>query len=178
MKTAFLFFTVLIFHHSVSHAQETDAKARSQESQLFGEASGPGVGLSLNYEKLFWKGRNGIGFSAGTGLCPFIDAAAITVPFRLSYVHGKKHAFELGFGSTPLVFTGKYSSDSEWMVYFLGGYRRLLLNGDVVGRIFFSPFIAKEGSLLASNLGVNGKFIPYGGLSLGVLLKKKKSRST
>ncbi|MGZ3924323.1 MAG: hypothetical protein ACXVBJ_11185 [Flavisolibacter sp.] len=173
MKTVVLFVASMFFIHGICRAQDATPYERSCQSQLFGEASGPGVGLSLNYEKLFWKANNGVGFSAGAGLCPFIDAAAITIPFGLNYVHGRKYAFELGAGSTPLVFTGAYSSDSEWMFYLLGGYRQLLLKGDVIGRIFFSPFLAKKGSILASNLDVKGGFIPYGGISLGLILKKK-----
>jgi len=172
MKTIALCVAFLFSVYSACHSQDAISHERFRESQLFGEASGPGVGLSLNYQKLFWIANNGIGFSAGAGLCPFIDAAAITLPFGLNYVHGKKHAFELGIGSTPLIFTGEYSSDSEWMFYCLGGYR-FFLNGNLIGRIFFSPFLAKEGSILASNLDVKGKFIPYGGISLGIVLHKK-----
>jgi hypothetical protein len=173
MKTAVLFFILLLALDSVSQTLNAKPMGTYHRSQLFGEAAGTGVGLSLHYESMYWRGKNGIGFSAGGGLCPFIDAAAITIPFGLDYVYGNKYGFELGFGSTPLIFTGEYASDSEWMLYFLGGYRQSLLDGDLIGRIFFSPFLAKEGSILASNLDVKGKFIPYGGVSLGILLKKK-----
>jgi hypothetical protein len=174
MKTAVLFLILTLASLlSIAQTGNKQPQDRHTGSQLFGEAAGTGVGLSLNYERIYWRGNNGLGFSAGAGLCPFIDAAALTLPFGLNYVHGKKYGLELGFGSTPLIFSGEYSSDSEWMLYFLGGYRQSFLEGDVIGRIFFSPFLAKESSILASNLDVKGKLVPYGGISLGIALKKK-----
>src|SRR6188768_653430 len=79
MKTITLylisFFACLV---SFSQMQNVKEEEKHQQSQIFGEVSGPGVGLSVNYEKIYWKGKDGFAFCAGVGLCPFISTAAIT----------------------------------------------------------------------------------------------------
>jgi hypothetical protein len=173
-KKIFLCFICLLsFLVSFSQIENVKEKERFHQSQVFFEGGGPGISLSANYEKSFWKEKNGIGFRAGTGIVPFISTAGLTIPVGFNYVHGRKHSFELGFGATPLIFTGKNSDDSELLLYFLTGYRQLFFNGDVIGRMLFSPFLAREGSIFASNLDIKGKFIPYGGISLGFASKRK-----
>jgi hypothetical protein len=101
MKTAVLFLILTLASLlSIAQTGNKQPQDRHTGSRLFGEAAGTGVGLSLNYESIYWRGNNGLGFSAGAGLCPFIDAAALTIPFGLNYVHGKKYCLEFGFGST------------------------------------------------------------------------------
>lgn len=119
----------------------------------------------------FWKNKNGLALSAGAGVLPFPGSGAITIPFGLRYLHGEKYCYELGVGITPIVFTSKNSSDTEWPLHLLIGCRSFFLDGSLIGRIFFSPFIVKKESVFASNLDMKGNFIPYGGLSLGIIIK-------
>ena len=170
-KTIFLI--ILEFLQLVTFSQTGNDKKKedkSYRSQIFGEGAGPGVMISINYEKKIGQGKSFIAVRGGTGLVIFsgFGNTGFTIPLGLSYIHRERLSYELGGGLAPLILTGKNNSGTELLIYSLIGYRYVFRDSPLIGRIFFSPLFVKKGSIISSNFEIKGQFIPYGGISLGV----------
>src|SRR5476651_2025086 len=95
--TVFLGFKAKAQHELASYV--SDSLHRSQN--IFLEAGGPGLVLSLNYDTRFFNTRTGLGATAGIGFLSNKGSALLTVPVQLNYLWGSyQHYFELGAGVT------------------------------------------------------------------------------
>ena len=154
----------------------SEKKSYNYQSQIFGEVAGPGIMISINYEKKLGYQKSGMAVRGGTGFIVFpgFGNGGLTFPLGVSYILSKKQFYEFGCGITSLILIGKNNSGNELLLYSLIGYRYIFKDAPLIGSVFFSPLFVKKGSVISSNFDIKGQFIPYGGISLGIVFIKKR----
>jgi len=143
------------------------APAHIANRDLFLEVGGPGLAISLNYDKRFSKdNRDGWGFRIGTGYFGDGGNTVFTIPFQVNYLIGNgSNFFELGAGTTFLNSTGDNTGKTfifDRVTGFIGtatmGYRYQPEVSNLNFRIGFVPIFSDEG------------ITPAGGISIGYTL--------
>jgi len=145
----------------------SDSVHRSQN--VFVEAGGPGLVLSLNYDTRFFNSRTGLGATAGVGYLPRGGASLLTVPVQLNYLWGSyQHYFELDAGATLMKY--KSASVGDFIPFHndIGkriagtttiGYRYQPIDGGFNFRVSFNPVFDRN------------SFYPYAGIGFGYTLR-------
>lgn len=93
---------------SIANAQE------QRIHNLYGEALGPGIAYSVNYDTRFAPGHADLGFRAGAGYWTYSPERLhrFVLPLQLNYLIGKRrHLMEVGAGAT---FINSGGGGSEW----------------------------------------------------------------
>jgi len=178
-KVAFLLF--FISFHICTQAQSVKSGSRRKASlsdsvslhtrplNIFAEAGGPGLAISLNYDTRFSKRRDGWGFRIGSGYYGNGGNIVFTIPAQINYLYlfgGDCNFLEFGAGGTFVNSkgdnTGKtFIFDKVTGVFASGtiGYRLQPKHTGVNFRLAFVPIYWIEG------------FLPIGGLSIGYTFK-------
>lgn len=159
--------TVYIHKRDTVFIKQTPASTISNRS-LFLEVGGPGLAISLNYDKRFSDDkRNGWGFRIGTGYFGDGGNTVFTIPFQVNYLMGSgSNLFEVGAGTTFLNSTGDNTGKTfifDRVTGFIGtatiGYRYQPQTSSLNFRIGFVPIFSDEG------------ITPAGGISIGYTFK-------
>lgn len=140
---------------------------------VYAELGGPGIAISVNYDRRFNKKTDGLGMYAGLGYGFSTSPSYLTVPVGVNYLLGKNGKyFEMGAG---LSYLGILSSDDKGTYigvidnyysgkkgYLLGtmtfGYRRQPINGGFNFRVGLSPFIGDGIAGVLPYIGVGYNF--------------------
>lgn len=105
MKTLLpLIVSLVITSHTF--AQNTVASYRVIYAELLGNA----LAYSLNFEQRVVVSSQDFGIRIGAGYIPSTGESTLMIPMQLNYVLGKKHALEIGMGTT-LQFRGGNESE-------------------------------------------------------------------
>ena len=159
--------TVYIQKRDTVFIKQAPASIISNRS-LFLEVGGPGLAISLNYDKRFSDDkRDGWGFRIGTGYFGDGGNTVFTIPFQVNYLIGSgSNFFELGAGTTFLNSTGDNTGKTfifDRVTGFIGtatiGYRYQPETSSFNFRIGFVPIFSDEG------------ITPAGGISIGYTFK-------
>jgi hypothetical protein len=166
-KTKYLIACIILFITSVNVcAQQGLEKVNAKPvNQIINVGlGGPGLGLSLNYERQI---SNNIWAHIGTsvGIALPYDDVTISIPAGISYIVGKQKNFlDLGGGLTPISFTdteavSAFNDAREWslLIFSTIAYRYQPMESSLFFRASLNPafgFYKKN-------------FIPAAGLSIG-----------
>lgn len=148
----------------------SDSLHRSQN--VFMQAGGPGLVISLNYDTRFGNSRTGLGAAAGFGYLPGKGSSLLTIPVQLNYLWGSyQHYFELGAGATFM----KYKSGTignfipfhdDTNKRFAGtttiGYRYQPIDGGFNFKASLNPVFDRD------------HFYPYAGVGFGYTIRSGK----
>ena len=132
---------------------------------VYGEFLGSGLIFSGNFDMRF-KGYKGLGFRVGFGYAGGTGASVVTFPIGLNALIGKgPHFFEIGASATLVsdAYEGFDEGSSSWFFHPHFGYRFTKPSNSFNGRIYVGPIIADGYT-----------FFPFGGLSVGYTLPRKK----
>ncbi len=125
MKKAILFIaaSALLFVPLTLSAQvQKNKKTGTYKRIIFSEIGTPSLGISLNCDVRFQKGKNnGIGGQVGIGLCPTEDGLLTALPLGINYLLGqKRNLFEIGVILTPFLTRTERGASSECMRVIYG----------------------------------------------------------
>jgi hypothetical protein len=155
VSRAAILFIVLSLIVSVAKSQENRTK-----NSIFFEGYGNGILYSINYDRLITNS-----FGARIGYSKFDlgnEFSFTTIPVLLNYFVGEQNSrLELGAGIVHVSVSGNFTwfadtfkADKAFFTSVIG-YRFQPIDGGLLFRIDFTPIIG------------NGKFLPFGGISLG-----------
>ena len=83
--------------------EEVDPWTSRRGHAIYGEALGPGIFYSMNYDVRFKEELRGIGARVGVSYINVGGPSVTSVPVGINYILGKsKHNLELGIGATFL----------------------------------------------------------------------------
>ena len=146
-----------------SNAQSENSGPASMA--VYGEFLGSGLTFSANFDMRF-KGYRGLGFRIGAGYAGADGDGIISFPLGINALLGKgPHHFEVGASATLVTdtYSGFDDGASSWFFHPYFGYRYTKPSNSFNGRIYVGPIIASGFS-----------FFPYGGISVGYTLGRKK----
>ncbi|HVZ95535.1 MAG TPA: hypothetical protein VG847_01570 [Chitinophagaceae bacterium] len=160
MKKLLLILTGVISITSLK-AQSDNPESGVTTKSVYAELLGSGLAFSANFDSRF-NGTRGLGYRMGLGVVPLKGNTALTIPFGLNAIFGKKSSFfEAEFTATVLTSSsGKFNGKNASAVFIYPhvGYRYTRPAKSFIGRVCIGPMI------------YGGEIIPYGGLSFGYTL--------
>lgn len=160
MKKLFLILVGIISVTSLK-AQSDNSESAVTTKSVYGELLGSGLAISANFDSRF-SGTKGLGYRIGLGFVPLKGTSAITIPFGLNAIFGKRSSFfEAEFTATVLTTSsGKFNGKSVSSVFLYPhiGYRYTKPAKSFFGRIYAGPMF------------YGSELVPYAGISLGYTL--------
>ncbi|CAN5804000.1 hypothetical protein BH10BAC2_BH10BAC2_41330 [soil metagenome] len=162
MKTILSFLLLFSLVSLSAYAQDIkDNDSAKAAKSVFLEIGANGVTFSANFDTRFSKKQGGLGMRLGLGFFGGSGAGVLTVPVGLNYLAGKApNFFEAGMGYTyaKLTSSDEFFSGDGGLLFPSVGYRYQAIGKGIVARIVISPAI---------NLGVDGGWLFFGGVSIG-----------
>ncbi len=179
MKKAFVlkavFLLILIVAHFYSKAQnlEEDTVKRvppvvqtNKPRAIYLEVGGPGLALTINYDRRFGNDVDKWGYRIGAGYYNTGANWVATIPFQINYLYGGETSFlEVGAGTTFVRSHGSTNGTTfqfDNITGFIGtatiGYRYQQENGGINFRIAFVPVLYDEGLIFEGGVSIGYTF--------------------